>query len=118
MRGDRPDRTGRGNLPQGERSIDRWFDTGSFPAPERYAFGNCGRNVLVGPGRRSWDNSFVKRPQVSREGRVLEMRVQLFNALNHTNFGLPNTTVGTSVFGKIFGADRACEIEIAVKYTF
>jgi hypothetical protein len=46
------------------------------------------------------------------------LRVQLFNAFNHANFSIPNTTVGTPVFGKIFGADRAREIEIAVKYTF
>ena len=35
-----------------------------------------------------------------------------------TNFNNPGTTLGTSTFGKIFGADRAREIEIAVKYTF
>ena len=49
---------------------------------------------------------------------MFELRVQLFNAFNHANLFNPNVTVGTSVFGKIFGADRSREIEIAVKYTF
>jgi len=118
VRGDRPDRTGPGELPESQRSIDRWFATEAFVLPAQYGFGNCGRNILAGPGKRTWDISFVKRTQVSRDGDVFELRIQLFNAFNHANFNNPNTTVGTSVFGKIFGTDRAREIEIAVKYTF
>jgi hypothetical protein len=118
VRGDRPDRIASGELPVSQRSIDRWFDTGAFVAPPQYGFGNCGRNILAGPGKHNWDISFIKRTQVSREGNMVELRVQLFNAFNHANFNNPNTTVGTSLFGKIFGADRAREIEIAVKYTF
>jgi len=116
--GDRPDRLSSGALPGSRQSIDRWFATESFVYPLQYGFGNCGRNILVGPGKRKWDLSFIKRMQVSREGNVLELRVQLFNAFNHANFSNPSATVGTSVFGKIFGADRAREIEVAVKYTF
>ncbi|MBZ5498955.1 MAG: hypothetical protein LAP85_21360 [Acidobacteriia bacterium] len=49
---------------------------------------------------------------------MVEFRVQLFNAFNNTNFEEPESTFGTSVFGKIFGAGRAREIEIALKYSF
>jgi hypothetical protein len=118
VRADRPDRIASGVLPSAERSIDRWFATEAFVMPPQHAFGNSGRNILEGPGRQNWDISFIKRTQVSREGNMLELRVQLFNAFNHANFDNPNATVGTSVFGKIFGADRAREIEIALKYTF
>ncbi len=116
--GDRPDRIGRGNLDKSARSIDRWFATEAFVTPPKYGFGNSGRNILVGPGRRKWDVSFIKRTRVRREGEILELRVQLFNAWNHTNFQNPRSTVGTTVFGRIFGADRAREIEVALKYTF
>ena len=121
VRGDRPDRIASGNLPSDQRSINGWFDTAAFKAKapeEKYGFGNCGRNILVGPGRQEWNISFIKRTQVSREGNMFELRVQLFNAFNNTNFDNPGTTLGTSTYGKIFGADRAREIEIAVKYTF
>jgi len=119
VRGDRPDRIASGNLASDQRSINGWFDTEAFKKPEeKYSFGNCGRNILAGPGRQQWDISFIKRTQVSREGNMFELRVQLFNAFNNTNFDNPGTTFGTSTFGKIFGADRAREIEIAVKYTF
>jgi hypothetical protein len=46
------------------------------------------------------------------------LRVQLFNAFNHANFEMPERTWETSVFGKISGAERAREVEIAVKYSF
>jgi len=118
VRGDRPDRLGPGKVPESERSIDRWFATEDFVYPAQYGFGNSGRDILVGPGSRNWDISFIKRTQVSRDGDIFELRVHLFNAFNHTNFDNPNTTVGTSSFGKIFGAARSREIEIAVKYLF
>ena len=118
VRGDRPDRIAPGSLSGSERSIDRWFAVEAFQYPAAYGFGNSGKNILVGPGRRNWDISFVKKAQVSRDGDTLEVRVQLFNAFNHVNFNNPNTSVGTSSFGKIFGANRSREIEIAVKYMF
>jgi hypothetical protein len=118
LRYDRPDRRSSGELPKSQRSIDRWFDTAAFVVPASYSFGNSGRNILTGPGRRTWDLSFIKRTPVSRRGDVLELRIQLFNAFNHANFTDPSLTVGTAIFGKVFGADRSREIEIAVKYTF
>jgi len=118
VRGDRPNRLASGVLSAGERSINRWFATEAFGAPLPYTFGNSGRNILVGPGKHKWDISFIKRTQVSRDGNMLELRIQMFNAFNHTNFSTPRTTLGTSEFGKIFGADRAREMEIAIKYTF
>jgi len=119
VRGDRPDRIGSGLQDSSLRSIDHWFDTAAFVAPsQQYGFGNCGRNVLIAPGRRNWDISFIKRTRLTDSGNALEFRVQLFNAFNNTNFTKLNSTFGTSVFGKIFGAGRAREIEIALKYTF
>jgi hypothetical protein len=74
--------------------------------------------VLVGPGRQNWDISLVKRTRVTLSGNMLEFRVQLFNAFNHTNFSRPGATLGNPDFGKISGAGRAREIEIALKYSF
>ena len=47
--GDRPNRIRDGNLPEGERSIDRWFDLGAFVTPAQFTFGNAGRGILIGP---------------------------------------------------------------------
>ena len=107
------------NLPESQRTIDHWFDTSAFAAPAtQYSFGNSGRNILLAPGTRNWDISFVKRTRLTDTGNSLELRVQLFNAFNNTNFSRPNATFGTALFGKIFGAGQAREIEIALKYSF
>lgn len=119
VRGDRPDRIGSGLLDSSLRTIDHWFDTSAFVTPrQQYGFGNSGRNVLLAPGSRNWDISFIKRTRITDSGNLLEFRVQLFNAFNNTNFSKPNSTFGIPDFGKIFGAGRAREIEIALKYSF
>jgi hypothetical protein len=114
---DRPDRIGSGALPNSERNIDRWFDTTAFTAPPVFGFGNSGRHVLLGPGYQNWDVSLIKGTRFPN-GHRLEFRLELFNAFNKANFEEPETTWGTSSFGQIFGARRAREIEIALKYSF
>jgi hypothetical protein len=115
--GDRPDRLGSGALEESERSVDQWFDTEDFAAPLPYTFGNAGRNILVGPPYANWDLSVIKQTRFS-DGSLVEFRMELFNAFNHANFELPYEVMETSSFGKIFGAHRAREIEIALRYSF
>jgi len=116
--GDRPDRIGSGLLNSSEQSIDRWFATEDFAEPAPYTFGNSGRNILLTPPRQTWDISLIKRTRLGGEGRILEFRIQFFNAFNNVNFEEPEETFGTSSFGQIFGAEHAREIEIALKYSF
>ncbi len=80
-------------------------------------FGDSGRNILIGPGFHNWDIGLSRISQLA-DGHNVEFRIELFNAFNHPNFSLPNREYGTSVFGKIFSASRAREIELALKYTF
>ena len=100
---------------------DAGFDvqehTADFEAPPAYGFGDAGRNILMAPGYHVWDISLIKQTRLS-DGDLLEFRVEFFNAFNQVNFERPNADFGTSVFGKIFGAERAREIEIALKYSF
>jgi len=115
--GDRPDRIGDGALPPSQRNVDAWFDTTAFAPQPAYGFGNSGRNILLGPPYQSWDISVIKNRQL-KDGERLELRVELFNAFNHVNFDAPDTEYGSDLFGKVFGAGRAREIEVALKYTF
>jgi len=116
--GDRPDRLGSGRLSSADRSIAGWFAVNDFDYPEQYGFGNCGKNILLNPGTNTWDISLIKQTRLSEGGSALELRIQFFNAFNHTNFERPGTTLGTSTFGIISNAKDAREIEIALKYTF
>ncbi|HEY8551699.1 MAG TPA: TonB-dependent receptor [Vicinamibacterales bacterium] len=106
-----------GNLPRGERTIDRWFDTSAFAAPAPFTFGNAGRNIVIGPGAATVDLSVARDFRVVAEHR-LQFRVEAFNLFNRVNLGLPNSTVGNTAFGTIRSADSAREIQIALKYIF
>jgi hypothetical protein len=121
--GDRPNRIGPGTLPSSKRSVNKWFETSDFVTPDLSGpnpqwFGNAGRNILLTPGFTSWDISLLKRTRVTKDGNMIEFRVQFFNAFNHANFQQPGNFLGTPTFGVISGAENAREIEIALKYTF
>jgi hypothetical protein len=48
-------------------------------------FGNAGRNIIEGPGYKTWDTSLVKQFPI-RERKQLEFRAEFFNVLNHVNY--------------------------------
>jgi len=101
-------------------------------------FGNAGRNIIEGPGYKTWDTSLVKQFPI-REQMHLEFRAEFFNILNHTNFLFgqfgaisaeptpleldPNNinTVATphvSSFGYPLAARAPREIQFALKFYF
>ncbi len=57
--------------------------------------GNVGRNTLRGPGFFQWDFSGMKDFPVTERAKV-QFRADLFNILNHANFGNPNVGVCNS----------------------
>jgi hypothetical protein len=106
--GQRPDRTGNGNLPSDQRSILRWFDITAFRTPGQYMFGNAGRDVLVGPGTRQVDLALSKRFSLTETPRrALEFRAELFNISNTPQFNNPNASIGSVNAGIISSAGSA-----------
>jgi hypothetical protein len=60
--------------------------------------GNLGRNALRGFGATQWDFS-VHRDIPLHEAFKLQFRAEMFNVLNHPNFGPPNAGFGSRSFG-------------------
>ena len=96
----RPDRIASGMIPYGDRTVDRWFQTAAFVAPNGYAFGNSGRNILTGPRLFQWDFSLFKNFALRERLRV-QLRLESFNVLNHPNFDLPAVGIGNKAAGTI-----------------
>ena len=72
--------------------------------PPAFTVGNAPRalNSVRIPGTATTALSFFKQFALPiREGSLLEFRAEAFNALNHPQFGGPNTTVGSSAFGRV-----------------
>lgn len=74
---------------------NEFFNPNAFVAPAAGTYGNVGRDTLIGPGIAVLDFSALKNTRVS-ERVNLQFRAELFNILNHANFGTPNPVVFTS----------------------
>jgi hypothetical protein len=61
--------------------------------------GNLGRNALRGFGAGQWDLA-VHRDFPIRESLSLQFRAEMFNVLNHPNFGQPNGDLSNAFFGR------------------
>jgi hypothetical protein len=118
----RPDRICNGT---GPKTISEWFNPACFTTDalaQAFAngtprFGTSRRNILIGPGTQNWDLAFIKRTNVG-ERITTEFKGELFNVFNHTNFGTPASTVGTSDIGIISSSARPRDIQLAVKVSF
>jgi hypothetical protein len=69
--------------------------------------GNVGRNSLRGPGFVQWDFSGMKNFPVSEKTK-LQFRADLFNILNHPNFGNPDGGICTAFFPATPTSSAAC----------
>jgi hypothetical protein len=81
---------------------NQWFNPNMFhvqpmvPCPNNAALtcgtlGDAARGILRGPDLVAWDFSLVKNtaaPLLGKQGSV-QFRTEIFNILNHTNFGMP-----------------------------
>jgi Carboxypeptidase regulatory-like domain/TonB-dependent Receptor Plug Domain len=74
------------------RNPNQWFNPNAFILPTPGTYGDVGRGTLTGPGLADLDISILKNTVLSERG-TLEFRAEFFNALNRSNFGVPNTTV-------------------------
>lgn len=109
--GNRPDRVCNGGLD--DPTVRRWFDTSCFTAPAVGALGNAARTTLFGPGRWNADMALAKR--IAK----FQFRAEIFNVFNNAQFAVPNTTVGSPLFGQITSTVKSSrQIQLALKYVF
>jgi hypothetical protein len=71
---------------------NRYIKTECFAFPDKGTLGNVGRNTLTRPGVTTLDMSLFKNFQVTERVKT-QFRMEAFNALNHTNFGLPSPVI-------------------------
>ena len=101
-----------------------WVNPAAFTVNAVGSFGMMGRNTLRRPGVVNVDMSVFRQVRI-REQLNAELRVEAFNALNHTNFDLfygPNgysasQTLGTA-FGRMSHARDGRLLQVALKLRF
>jgi hypothetical protein len=113
----RPNLAGDPELPASEQTLTRWFNTAAFADPVPLTFGNSPRSVLRGPRYVTTDLTIEKSIGLSA-GRKLDVRIEAYNLLNHTNFNLPGFTLGAADFGVISSAKPARTIQLGARFGF
>ena len=116
---------------------DCQFNRDAFTIPPAGVFGNAGRNILRGPNFAQVDFSVLKNTRLW-ENTSLQLRVDIFNLFNHTNFADPSggiangdvsslrqicsfgqscSTVGSQLGGLLgFGGPR--QIQLSARFNF
>lgn len=117
---------GKAQLDHGSKTFLRWFDTSVFSRPPVGNPGNAPKDVIRGPGFSNTDISFIKKIPLKNERRVLSLRWELYNALNHTQFSGVNTTArfdpaGAQVdttFGQVTSTRQPRVMQGSLRFTF
>jgi hypothetical protein len=80
--------------------------------------GNVGRNTLRADGIANLDIAFIKNTRVTGSQR-LQIRIEMFNATNTRNFGIPEGRINNSNFLNQWGTNGGSRtIWGALRYTF
>jgi len=135
------DRSLEGSLPNGvnNRSLDRpditpgplqlnhdprnglpYFNTSLFHPNALGTPGTSARRFFAGPGAINFDLA-LRRLFKFTETRVLEFRLETFNAFNHTQFFGPvavNGDIDSALFGQVVKAAPPRLVQAALKLTF
>ena len=117
---DRPDAPAPGTIAESfsqQDFLDGLFPASAFPRPAPGRNGTLGRNTFRGPRYLSLDASITRAFGVGG-GRQLQVRVDVFNALNTLNLFLPNADLSLSNFGKSTQAFDARTMQVGARFIF
>jgi hypothetical protein len=95
-----PDRIADGNLPPGQRSVDRAFDASAFRVPQPGRFGNAGVNIIEGQGVSLQHLTLSKQFRLSERFK-LQYTGAISNLLNTPHFLGMRTNISTAGTGQL-----------------
>jgi Carboxypeptidase regulatory-like domain len=92
--------TGDPVLARGDRTFARWFDTSVFARPARGDVGNGHKDIIRLPGVNNTDLTLFKRIPLKSDRRHLQLRWEVYNLFNHTQFSNVDITARFSATGE------------------
>ena len=108
------------HLNHNPRNNRPYFDTSQFSLPALGTVGNSGRRFFSEPGIVNSDLTLQKNTKLA-ESKSFELRLEAFNAFNHTQFYGPSSVDGnitSSTFGYVVSAASPRLLQAALKMYF
>lgn len=94
-----------------------FFNTAAFSIPPEGAFGNAGRDTIIGPGT-SVLNLGVTRNILFGQARALSIQVLATNLFNTVQFATIDTVVNSPTFGEVTSVRPMRRIQLLVRFRF
>jgi hypothetical protein len=111
-----------------ESKLNNYFDTSCFTTPPVIgadgvgtAFGNSATGIVDGPGQANLDLAVSKNVVFNwpHEQSNLQFRAEFYNALNHPQFGNPDSNFTSPTFGVISNTSvNARVVQLALRFAF
>ena len=113
----------------GSTTPNQYFNLAAFALPNFGVPGSAGRNSLEQPGFENFDLSVFKGFNVTDRVKF-QIRLEAFNAFNHTNFGGASTSLGETTtsngttilapgnFGQITSTGAARIVQLGGRFEF
>jgi hypothetical protein len=92
-----------------------WFNRAAFTQPAAGTFGVQPRNILYNPGFWEWHLGIRKNFPLT-ENQRLQFRTEVFNVINHPNWGGANSNPTSATFGMVTSKGGNRTIQLALKY--
>jgi len=113
------------NLPRGERTVQRYFDTSAFQPPAPGTFGNASVYPVRGPGRNNFDFTLFKNFKPVEPMQV-QLRWEIYNVFNHPSFYSMNTAAQfdaqgrqiNQLFGQLTATRQPRQMQMALRINF
>ena len=121
-----------GNSPSGARpdmicdpnqgaphTFAQFFNTACFANPPAGVnrVGNSSRNVIHGPSTTRFDATLAKNIRFG-ESKSLQLRWEVFNIFNHTNFTTLSLNITASNYGSVTGVRDPRTMQLGAKFIF
>ena len=97
----------------------QWFNTACFANPPAGVnrVGNASRNIIHGPSTTRFDATLSKNIRLG-ESRSLQLRWEVFNIFNHTNFTTVSLNITSSTYGNVTGVRDPRTMQFGAKFIF
>jgi outer membrane receptor protein involved in Fe transport len=94
-----------------------FFNVLAFTLPPPGAFGNAGRNTIIGPGVENV-NLGVTRNLALGPSRVLSLQLMISNLFNAAQYSAIDTIVNSPTFGQVTAARAPRRLQIVTRFRF